>query len=326
MHSYIQIGTVKIQKTVALAPMASVADRAYRLMAKKFGACYVVGEMASAKGLCYSDRKTAELLECTDKERPMAVQLFGEDPEFMARAVEKVMPYAPDIIDINMGCPVPKVVGTGAGSALMKDPVRAAAIVKAVSIHSPVPVTVKIRKGWDKDSVNAVEFAKRMEEAGAAAIAVHGRTRQQFYEPVADWEIIRQVKEAVSVPVIGNGDVTDADSAEKMYRETGCDLIMIGRGSYGRPWVFRQIAARLTEGATLPEPVLEERLAVMKEHIELICSLKGELVGMREARKHTAWYLKGLHGAAAFRGECGRLNTLEDFYRLLERVYEQNCL
>lgn len=320
MLEKIKIGNVEIEKTAALAPMASVADRAYRLMAKRFGACYVVGEMASAKGLCYSDRKTEELLFCSEEERPMAVQLFGEDPDFMARAVEKVLPYRPDLIDINMGCPVPKVVGNGSGSALMKDPERAAKIVHAVSQVSPVPVTVKIRKGWDSQSVNAVDFAKRMEEAGAAAIAVHGRTRQEYYSPPADWEIIAQVKAAVSVPVIGNGDVVDAQTAARMYRETGCDLVMVGRGSYGRPWIFRQIRTFLETGTLLPEPGLEERLAVMREHIELICRLKGEHGGMREARKHASWYLKGLRGAASLRHDCGNLSTLADFDTLVEKV------
>jgi len=316
----VRIGDVELEKSVALAPMASVADRAYRIMAKKYGAAYVVGEMASAKGLCYSDRKTAELLECTAEERPMAIQLFGEDPEFMARSVEKVLPYTPDIIDINMGCPVPKVVGSGAGSALMKTPDRAAAIVKAVVAETSIPVTVKIRKGWDEQNCNAVEFAKRMEDAGAAAITVHGRTRQEYYGPPADWEVIRQVKEAVSVPVIGNGDVTDPDSAIQMYQQTGCDLIMVGRGSYGRPWVFQQIRAALAGEKIPSDPTFEERMAIMREHIELICKLKGEYGGMREARKHAAWYLKGLRGAAMFRNDCGQLSTLEDFYALIEKA------
>lgn len=320
MIKTIKIGNVTIEQTAALAPMASVADRAYRLMAKKYGAAYVVGEMASAKGLCYSDRKTAELLECTPEERPMAVQLFGDDPAYMAQAVEKVRAYQPDIIDINMGCPVPKVVNGGAGSALMKDPIRAAEIVRAVVSASEVPVTVKIRKGWDDHSVNAVEFAKRMEDAGAAAIAVHGRTRQEYYGPPADWEVIAQVKQAVSVPVIGNGDVTGGKTAAEMYRQTGCDLVMVGRGSYGRPWVFREIRAYLESGEELPPVSLEERLAVMREHVELICRYNGEYGGMRIARKHAAWYLKGLRGAAAFRKDSSSLETLEDFYRLQEKI------
>lgn len=316
----IKIGNVAIEQTAALAPMASVADRAYRMMAKKFGAAYMVGEMASAKGLCYSDRKTAELLECTPQERPMAVQLFGDEPAFMAQAVEKVRGYQPDIIDINMGCPVPKVVNGGAGSALLRDPRKAAEIVKAVAAVSNVPVTVKIRKGWDDKSVNAVEFAKRMEDAGAAAIAVHGRTRQEYYGPPADWDIIAQVKAAVSVPVIGNGDIIDGKTAAEMYRQTGCDLVMIGRGSYGRPWIFREVRAYLETGKELPPVSLEERLSVMQEHVELICRYNGEYGGMRIARKHAAWYLKGLRGAAAFRKDSSSLETLEDFYRLQEKI------
>ncbi len=320
MIKTIKIGNVAIEQTAALAPMASVADRAYRMMAKKFGAAYMVGEMASAKGLCYSDRKTAELLECTPQERPMAVQLFGDEPAFMAQAVEKVRGYQPDIIDINMGCPVPKVVNGGAGSALLRDPRKAAEIVKAVAAVSNVPVTVKIRKGWDDKSVNAVEFAKRMEDAGAAAIAVHGRTRQEYYGPPADWDIIAQVKAAVSVPVIGNGDIIDGRTAAEMYRQTGCDLVMIGRGSYGRPWIFREVRAYLETGKELPPVSLEERLSVMQEHVELICRYNGEYGGMRIARKHAAWYLKGLRRAAAFRKDSSSLETLEDFYRLQEKI------
>ena len=228
--------------------------------------------------------------------------------------------YQPDIIDINMGCPVPKVVNGGAGSALMKDPKKAAEIVKAVAAASNVPVTVKIRKGWDDKSVNAVEFAKRMEDAGAAAIAVHGRTRQEYYSPPADWDIIAQVKAAVSVPVIGNGDITDGKTAAEMYRQTGCDLVMIGRGSYGRPWIFREVRAYLECGEELPPVSLEERLSVMQEHVELICRYNGEYGGMRIARKHAAWYLKGLRGAAAFRKDSSSLETLEDFYRLQEKI------
>ena len=250
----------------------------------------------------------------------MAVQLFGDEPAFMAQAVEKVRGYQPDIIDINMGCPVPKVVNGGAGSALMKDPKKAAEIVKAVATASNVPVTVKIRKGWDDKSVNAVEFAKRMEDAGAAAIAVHGRTRQEYYSPPADWDIIAQVKAAVSVPVIGNGDIVDGKTAAEMYRQTGCDLVMIGRGSYGRPWIFREVRAYLECGEELPPVSLEERLSVMQEHVELICRYNGEYGGMRIARKHAAWYLKGLRGAAAFRKDSSSLETLEDFYRLQEKI------
>ena len=239
--TYIYIGSVKIEKTAALAPMASVADRAYREICKENGAAYMVSEMISAKGLCYSDRKTEELCTVMDHERPYALQLFGDEPEFIAKAAKKLMEYKPDIIDINMGCPVPKIAGNGAGSALMKNPALAAEIVSAAVNAVEIPVTVKIRKGWDEQNVNAVEFARLMEQAGAAAITVHGRTKNQMYQGKADWEIIRRVKEAVKIPVIGNGDVNSPQTAEKMYRETGCDLVMIGRGSYGRPWLFRQI-------------------------------------------------------------------------------------
>ena len=226
---YIKIGNVKIEKTAALAPMASVADRAYRLICREYGASYVTSEMVSAKGLCYSDRKTNELCTVTEKERPMAIQLFGNEPEFMERAVEIVSRYNPDIIDINMGCPVPKVVGIGCGSALMRDVKQAAAVAESVVRASSVPVTVKFRKGWDDSSVYAVEFAKAMEASGAAAITVHGRTREQFYTGEADWKIISEVKKNVKIPVIANGDVTDLKSCLDMYEQTGSDLVMIRR-------------------------------------------------------------------------------------------------
>ena len=316
----ITIGAITLPRTAALAPMAGVADRAFRELCRSFGACCTVGEMASGKGLLMSCRRTGELLEASPEERPMAVQLFGDDPEILAEAARRAMAYAPDWIDLNMGCPAPKVAGNGGGSALMKRPQLAGEIVRAVSRAVEVPVTVKFRKGWDGEQVNAVEFAKICEENGAAALTIHGRTREQMYAPPADWEIIRQVKQAVSVPVIGNGDVDSVQAAVELYRETGCDLVMVGRGALGNPWLFRQIHTFLETGELLPPPSLEERMAVMERHIRLLCRYKGERVGMREARKHTAWYLKGFRGAAALRGMCGQLKTLDDLEPLMEAV------
>ena len=298
---YIKIGNVKIEKTAALAPMASVADRAYRLICREYGASYVTSEMVSAKGLCYSDKKTNELCTVTEKERPMAIQLFGNEPEFMERAVEIVSRYNPDIIDINMGCPVPKVVGIGCGSALMRDVKQAAAVAESVVRASSVPVTVKFRKGWDDSSVNAVEFAKAMEASGAAAITVHGRTREQFYTGEADWKIISEVKKNVKIPVIANGDVTDLKSCLDMYEQTGCDLVMIGRGSYGNPFIFKEISSYY-KGEEYTAPTIEEKMSVMLRHIRLILDIseKSEELAIHEARKHAAWYMNGYYASAKF--------------------------
>lgn len=308
---YINIGNVRIKRTAMLAPMAGVADRAYRLMCKRYGAAFVVSEMVSAKGICYSDKKTAALCTVTDEERPMAVQLFGSEADFMAEAVRIVLEYKPDIIDINMGCPVPKVVNTGAGSALMKDIPLAAEIVReAVKAAGEVPVTVKIRRGWSSDTINAVELAKAAEASGAAAVCVHGRTREQYYSGEADMGIIAEVKNAVSIPVIGNGDVTDAAACISMYEKTGCDLVAVGRGSYGNPFLFEEISARL-EGREYTPPSIEEKMRVMLEHIRLIISLseKNEELAMHEARKHAAWYMNGYYGSAKFRGRCYTLSS-----------------
>lgn len=317
---YTEIGGVKIEKTAALAPMASVADRAYRLMAKEYGAAYVVGEMASCKGLCYNDRKTAELLSVLPEERPMAVQLFGAEPEFMAAAVKIAEKFSPDIIDINSGCPMPKIVSGGAGSALMKTPKLFGELVRAAVDAASVPVTVKIRSGWDENSINAVEMAKIAEENGAAAVAVHGRTKAQLYSGRADWDVIRAVKQAVKIPVIGNGDVSTPELCREMYEYTGCDLVMVGRGSYGRPWLFRQIREYLETGSYSPDPSPDEKLEIMRRHIGLIVADKGEKVGMKEARRPASWYLKGMQGAAHFRNLCSELTTLEQLERLIEQI------
>ena len=319
-----KIGNLEIKQTAALAPMAGVADGAFRRICKEFGAAYMVGEMASAKGMHYSDRKTAKLLGVTDFERPVAVQLFGDEPDILAEAAVMALEYAPDVIDINMGCPAPKVAGNGGGSALMKNPLLAGRITEAVVKAVPLPVTVKFRKGWDDEHVNAVEFARIMQESGAAAVTVHGRTRQQYYAPPVDLDIIAAVKQAVQIPVIGNGDCVDIQSVIHMYDYTKCDLVMIGRGALGSPWLFRQVDRYLTAGELLPAPSLEERMEVMLRHIRLICDLKGEGQGMREARKHAAWYMRGMRGAAGFRRRSGELCTYADAQRLASDVLETN--
>lgn len=315
-----KIGNVEIKGIAALAPMAGVADRAFRELCVDFGAAYVVGEMVSAKGITYNNDKSRELLELSEKERPAAIQLFGYEPEVMAKAAETALEYKPDIIDINMGCPAPKIALNGSGSALMKDPELCGKIVSAIKKAVDIPVTVKIRKGWDKNSINAVEVAKICEQAGADAITVHGRTREQQYMPPADWDIIRQVKKAVQIPVIGNGDITSAELAAKMIEETNCDMVMIGRGALGNPWIFQEISMLINHDRPSLPVSNAERISVLLRHIQKLCEYKGEYNGMREARKHAAWYFKGVHGAAALRRQAGSLETFNDLIELCKMI------
>ncbi len=319
-----KIGNLVITDKASLAPMAGVADRAFRELCRGYGAAYTVCEMASAKGISLGDKKSAELLSITETERPAGSQIFGNSPETMAIAAEKALEYSPDFIDINMGCPAPKVASSGGGALLMKDPVNSAKIVEAVVKAVNVPVTVKMRSGWDDGNINAVELAKRCEQAGAAAITVHGRTKVQMYAPPVNTDIIRLVKEVVSIPVIGNGDVVDGKSAAKMMEETGCDMVMVGRGALGRPWIFQEINAYLNHEVILPEPSVTQKMHVMLKHIEKICEYKGERVGIREARKHAAWYTKGLHGAANYRARIGLINSIEELQQIALELIEQN--
>ena len=318
-----RIKNIIITGFAALSPMAGVADRAMREICREYGAAYTVGELTSSRGITLNDKKSAELLSCSDKERPFASQLFGNDPEIMAAAAIRALEFKPDFIDINMGCPAPKVAGNGGGSALMRDPRLAEKIVRAVVTAVNVPVTVKMRTGFDKDSINAPELAKRCENAGAAAITVHGRTRAQMYAPPVDLNSIAAVKKSVKIPVIGNGDVTDGKSAKYMYEATGCDFVSVGRAAQGNPFVFAEINAYMT-GKPYSPPRLEERFAVMMRQIRLMCEYKDQHIAILESRKHTAWYMHGLEGAAALRRMCGEINKISDIEAICQKALEQN--
>lgn len=317
----LNIGGVPLKSHAVLAPMAGVSDRAYRELCVRFGAAYCVSEMVSSKALSFNSKKSEELMEISDLERPCGIQIFGDDPKCMADAATHALENKPDIIDINMGCPAPKISSNGSGSALMKNPRLCGEIVKAVTAVTDIPVTVKIRKGWDDDSVNAVEVAKICESAGAAAITVHGRTRQQYYKPLVDYDIIKAVRESVSVPVIANGDIDSAERAKEVMDITGCDLVMIGRATLGNPWIFSQINAYLENpNVKIHTPDLEERLGVMIEHIGKMVEYKGEHMAMLQARKLVVGYFKGMKGAAALRNEAGKIKTLDDLYELRQKA------
>ena len=316
----LKIGNIVLPHRAVFGPMAGFTDASCRRLMAQHGAGFTVSEMVSSRALVYGDHKTVSLLKAEPNGAPYGVQIFGEVPQIMGEAIAAMEPYEFDFVDINMGCPAPKIVSGGAGSKLMLDPDRCGRIVEQVVAHTSRPVTVKMRKGWDADHVTAVECAKACEQAGAALIAVHARTREQMYAPPVDLEIIRQVKQAVSIPVIGNGDVCDAKSAAQMLEETGCDLVMVGRGALGRPWIFAQISAYLKTGVLLPDPPVAERMHIMIEHIHTLCKYKGTRTGMLQARTHAAWYMKGLHGAAAYRREIGALESMEQLELLACKV------
>ena len=315
----LKIGSVELQNNIIAAPMAGVTDLPYRLILKDMGAGLVTTEMVSAKAILYKNKNNAVILRTEEAERPVAVQLFGADPMIMSAMAEKISePFA--IIDVNMGCPVPKIVNNGEGSALMKDPDQAYKVLEMMARVLKKPVTVKFRKGFDDDHINAVEFAKMAESAGVAAITIHARTRQQMYSGKADWDMIRRVKEAVKIPVIGNGDIFEPEDAARMIEETGCDGVALARGIKGNPWLVKRTAALIETGDAGPEPSTEEKKAMILRHTELMIKYKGEHMGILEMRKHLAWYTQGLPGSAKLRGLMNEMSTEEELKRLVDMI------
>ncbi|RKD20946.1 tRNA-U20-dihydrouridine synthase [Caminicella sporogenes DSM 14501] len=315
-----KIGNVQIENDLALGPMAGVTDLTFRVICKEMGCGLVFTEMVSAKGIYYGDKKTEKLLKIEESERPVALQIFGSEPEIMAKVAEKLNNHNHDILDINMGCPTPKIVKNGDGSALLKNPKLIGRIVKSVVRASEKPVTVKIRKGWDESSINAVEVAKIIEQNGAKAISIHGRTREQFYTGKADWEIIKKVKEAVNIPVFGNGDVFTIEDAKAIKETTNCDGIMIARGAQGNPWIFKRINHYFQTGEILPPPSVEEKVSMCFRHLDMLIDNKGEYIAIREIRKHAAWYLKGIKNSAKIRNEINKSTSIKEIKNCLEKI------
>ena len=315
----LQIGNVALENNLILAPMAGVTDLPFRLLCKEKGAGLLCMEMVSAKAILYKNKNTQALLEIDPRENPVSLQLFGSDPDIISQIAHEIEERPFDILDINMGCPVPKIVNNGEGSALMKNPVLAGEIIEKTVKAIQKPVTVKIRKGFDDEHVNAVEMARVAQESGAAAVAVHGRTREQYYSGKADWDIIRQVKEAVSIPVIGNGDLLTAEDVIAMKEQTGCDGFMIGRGAQGNPWIFEQILHYFRTGEKLPKPSAEEVTDMILRHAKMMLEFKGEYTGIREISKHAAWYTAGYPNSAKLRVAINAVESYEELERLLKK-------